>query len=257
MNRKIALGMVFGLVASGSLCVAAEPSPVQPTVTGIDPVAARVLRTMGGYLQHAERFRFRVDEVSDRIEDNGARTQYEVYSDVAVHRPNRLRADSRGDAGREAIFYDGHSLTVMDFQTMDYRRSVVPDSIDAALDYAAQKLGLTAPLEDLVYSDPYKVLIENVQQGEYLGVQQVRGQSAHHLRFTQQTIDWQIWVADNWEPVPLKVVISYKSEPGQPQFIAWLSDWNFSPYLPDSLFDFAAPPGAVESPAQVPASGLE
>ena len=146
----------------------------------------------------------------------------------------------------------------MGFQDMSYRTSPVPATIDAALDHAAENLDLVAPLADLVYSDPFKILIANVQRGEYLGIQQVRSRSAHHLRFTQEKIDWQIWVADDWEPVPLKVVISYKAAPGHPQFIAWLSDWNFSPYLPDSLFEFSAPAGAVDAAVpQTPSGGPE
>ena len=194
----------------------------------------------------APAFSFKVDEVADELLPSGAKAQYEIYSDVAVRRPDRIISHSRGDFGEERLFFDGLSLVVMDFQSMRYQRAEVVGGIDGALDHAAEHFDLVAPLADLVYSDPYRVLSENLDSGEYLGIHQVRGRAAHHLRFTQQNVDWQIWVADDREPLPLKVVINYKSEPGQPQFIAWLSGWKFSPYLPDSVFQFTPPDGALE-----------
>ena len=58
-------------------------------------------------------------------------------------------------------------------------------------------------------------------------------------------IDWQIWIDAGTQMVPRKVVITYKKEPGQPQFTSVLSDWDFSVRLPDRLFVFEAPEGAV------------
>jgi hypothetical protein len=40
------------------------------------------------------------------------------------------------------------------------------------------------------------------------------------------------------------VVLTHKQLPGSPQWTAYLSDWNFSPQLSDSLFAFTPPQGA-------------
>ena len=79
--------------------------------------------------------------------------------------------------------------------------------------------------------------------GEYLGVHQVSGVRCHHLVFSNPSIDWQIWIEADGQPVPRKFVISYKRTAGHPQFIAQMSDWNFSPRLPESTFNFKAPSG--------------
>ena len=212
----------------------------------VDPRADRVLRAMGDYLKNARAFSFRVDEVFDEILEGDTKVQFGVRNEIAVRRPNGIRANSEGDLGRERFWYDGKQIVLMDYDAMRFRRAAAPDTIDAALDYAAENLDLNAPLSDLVYSDPYQILIENVETGSYLGIHHVRGRSAHHLLFTQAGIDWQVWIADDWVPVPLKVVITYKNVQHSPQFIAWLSHWEFAPYLPDSLFTFDAPEGAVE-----------
>ena len=45
-------------------------------------------------------------------------------------------------------------------------------------------------------------------------------------------------------PLPLRVVLTYVGEPGQPQFWANFSDWNTSPRLPETTFQFTPPAGA-------------
>ena len=39
-------------------------------------------------------------------------------------------------------------------------------------------------------------------------------------------------------------MITYKEEPGAPQYIARLSGWDFQPRLSRALFDFDPPAGA-------------
>jgi len=228
---------------------AAEPDSGETGANeSVAPSANTYLRLMSDYLSHAERFTFRIDEAFDEVDEDGVKRQFEASSRVAIRRPDRIHAESSGDLGNEQFWFDGERIVLLDEDFQSYRTVPVPDTIDSALDYAAERLDISAPLADLVYSNPYSILIENVQSGIYLGIHSVRGQQAHHLAFTQEFIDWQIWIAGNWDPVPLKVVITYKTEPGSPQYVAWLYDWEFSPYLPDSLFRFIPPEDAEEEP---------
>ena len=56
----------------------------------------------------------------------------------------------------------------------------------------------------------------------------------------------QLWVAQGQQPLPRRLVITYKHADGRPQFWAQLSDWNLSPEAPDSLFVFTPPKGAAK-----------
>ena len=108
----------------------------------------------------------------------------------------------------------------------------------------ALKYGISSPVSDVLYRDPYAVLMENVESGIYVGRPVVDGVPTHHLAFTQKNIDWQLWIEDGANPVPRKAVITYKNVTSSPQFTVWLSNWNFAPRLADSLFEFLAPDGA-------------
>ena len=74
----------------------------------------------------------------------------------------------------------------------------------------------------------------------------VDGVPCHHLAFSQESIDWQIWIEDGPQPVPRKLVITYKTEPGSPQYVARLSNWDFEPRFSKQYFEFEVPADAGE-----------
>ncbi len=65
-----------------------------------------------------------------------------------------------------------------------------------------------------------------------------------HLAFVQDEIDWQIWIQAGPRPVPRKLVITYKNEPGSPQYVARLFGWDFQPRLAEEFATFHAPAGS-------------
>jgi hypothetical protein len=56
----------------------------------------------------------------------------------------------------------------------------------------------------------------------------------------------QLWVARGNQPLPRRLVLTYKKAEGQPQFWAQFSDWNLAPDVPDSLFVLTPPEGAAK-----------
>ncbi len=85
----------------------------------------------------------------------------------------------------------------------------------------------------------------DVQRGEYLGIHEAAGVPCHHLTFEQATIDWQLWIDAGKDPLPRKLVITYKTEDEVPQYTATIRKWNLEPRLPDALFVFTPPDGAA------------
>jgi len=73
-----------------------------------------------------------------------------------------------------------------------------------------------------------------VENGRYFGVDSVLGYNCHHLAFTQDNIDWQVWIEDGPLPLIRKFVITHKNEPGEPEFTALIKSWDFSDRIADS-----------------------
>ena len=54
------------------------------------------------------------------------------------------------------------------------------------------------------------------------------GKRCHHLAFAQEHVDWQVWIEDGAQPLVRKFVITYKDEPGAPQYTAIFFDWKLN-----------------------------
>jgi hypothetical protein len=231
------------LTATTIVCQAFGGYPSLSTAN-IEPKADEVLQNMSKYLAAAARFRFKAHDMVDEVLDNGQKIQFSNTRTIAVRRPDKVISTITGDLENRRAWYDGTTLAILDLNDNVYWAGEVPSNIDAMLDYVAEHFGVTLPLADLVFSDPYEAVIGGVRSGRYVGLHKVSSIECHHLAFQQDAIDWQIWIDSGDKPLPRKVVITYKALPGQPQYIAIFDEWNLSPQLPDELFVFEPPKGA-------------
>ncbi len=240
MKRTLLLFACGALLVSGSRAGAqvGESQPEGPA-TKID----RILREMSGFLTSARSFGFTVHELVDEVEE-GRRIQYANTRSVVVRRPDRIAGEAKGDLLNRAFWYDGKSFTLLDREYNSYFQGPAPDSIDSLLDRIAEQFEVVLPLGEMLSQDIYKTVTERILYAEYVGLHQVRGVDCHHLVFTQEDLDWQLWVEASSTPVPRKLVIAYKQEPGVPQYTAVISSWDFTIETPDELFQVALPEGA-------------
>ena len=178
--------------------------------------------------------------------EDGQRIQYSNSRSVVVRRPNRIVAEAYGDLVNRAFWYDSRRFTLLDREFNTFLQVSAPDSIDALLDDIEERLEVVIPLGEMLSEDVYQALTPQIRQATYLGLHQVRGIECHHLLFSQDHLDWQLWVEASSTPVPRKLVIVYKLEPGIPQYAAVISEWDFTIETPDELFQFTPPEGAQQ-----------
>jgi hypothetical protein len=227
----------------------ASPSPT-PIPRWIEPRADQELKRMSEFLAKLPRFALEAEETFDEIPDGEVRQQLTNIRRVAVERPNHAAADVNGDTLSRATWYDGKTVTVLDKEHNAYATVAAPATIDATLDMLDDEYGVVMPLKDILYSDSYAVLSEGITYGRYLGLHQAGGVPCHHLAFSQETIEWQIWIDAGDQPVPRKVVITYVDEPGEPQYTAVIRKWKLDGPVPEGLFTFEAPEGALKIDAK-------
>jgi hypothetical protein len=161
-------------------------------------------------------------------------------------RPDRLRADIEFDKGRRAFYYDGKSVAITDVDAKVYGRFDAPPTVEGMLDDAMTRFDVVMPLADLVSDDPCAALESSVERGWYLGEHYFAGGRYHHLLFSAPEVDLQVWVTDEESPLFRKFVLTYKNEPGTPQYGVVLSDWNFAPAIDEAKFIFTPPADARE-----------
>lgn len=210
----------------------------------IEPSAQRLLQAAADYLKQQQSYSFSGDLVYDDVQPPDFKIQIHASAQYSIHRPNQLRVDYTGDRRQANFYIDGKNFVLYDRATNTYGILQAAGDIDATLNAILDKYDFTVPLFDLVSNDPYKALTSRVQGAVNLGPSTVRGFATHHLVFTQSDIDWQIWIDDGATPLIRELELTYKTLPGQPEYMATFTDWKFTP-AEASVFTFAPPPNAM------------
>jgi hypothetical protein len=227
----------------------APPPPIEPRLavgsTLLDRRADALMSAMSARLAQAASFAIEAEETYDEVPEQTPRQQLSSIRRVVVRRPDRAWGDAAGDAVNRTFVYDGTTLSVYDKEQNVWAAGAVPPTIDGALDWAFEQTGTVIPLADFLYADPYARMMGAVQRGVYLGIHDVAGVPCHHLSFEQANIDWQIWIDAGRDPLPRKLVITYKTEDEVPQYTVVIGKWDFKAAVPDSRFTFAPPATAT------------
>ena len=262
IRHLIVLAMLCGAAsgcraAAPAAAASSEPPPpliepeVGPGAGLIDSRADALVRQMSDRLARAAAFALEAEELYDEVPEHSPRRQLTSTRHVAMRRPDRLIGDTSGDAVNRSFWYDGKVFAVLDKEQHRWAGGTVPPTVDAALDWIFEQTGTVVPLADFLYADSYERLMGGVQRGEYLGIHEAAGVPCHHLAFEQATIDWQLWIDAGKDPLPRKLVITYKTEDEVPQYSVTIRKWNLTARLPDELFVFTPPEGSsrVDVPA--------
>jgi len=201
---------------------------------------------MSDYMNTLGQFIVRAENGEDTLLSTGQILQMGRSTETFVRRPDRLRGNINGGRFDQEFYYDGKSITLYTKGVNYYATAEAPATIEAALDDAEESVGLVAPFADLISQNAYDTLIEDVTLGSYVGLSNVFGVECHHLAFRGEESDWQIWIENSEKPLPRKFIITSKWVTGAPRFVGYITGWDLSPELKDSLFTFVAPEGAEE-----------
>jgi hypothetical protein len=242
-NVRILMSLFVACLATLAIPIKAfaqtpPESPISP-----NEEAEVTLKKACDTLRTKQAFTVDVDITYDNVLDSGEKVQYSAYQQLWVKRPNQLRADYTGDERYNSFYYDGKTFSLLQKKVNLYATRPAPANIDAAIAEIEEKYDVTIPLSNLLVSDPCKSITPNIKKSTYIGFDMVNRVPSYHFLFTEADKDFQVWINDDAEPVPQKIVITYKALPGAPQYTAILSNWNFKPQIPANTFNFTPPAG--------------
>jgi hypothetical protein len=247
--------LVGAAVMVGLLAVATGPrfvgprrasaAPAAKAKKGISPDAEAALRKMTDYLASLQSFRVRSAAKDEVVLKSGQKIDLASQSETTVQRPNKLRSEQVGSSGGLSFWYDGKSMTLACLANATYTTKPAPPNIDGVIDAARKEFGIEAPGADLLYSQPYDILTEQVTGGQLIGHENLDGESVTHLAFTGEQVDFQIWIKDGKEPLPVWFSIITKTMKSQPEFEVHLSHWETKAQISSAIFDFKAPPNGT------------
>jgi hypothetical protein len=214
--------------------------------------AVASLKRSADFLAAQENISVQADVGYGVLQSNGQMLEFGGTRDFLMRRPDRLRIESIDrDGGVTQFFFDGKSILI-DMPNEDaYVRIEKPGTYYAAMDYLVDDLGAPAPLEDFTSKNFAEGPVDRIESGFYVQRVMLDDQICEHLAWRTEEVDVQLWVREGEEPVPCRVVITYKKAEGHPEYAADFHDWNFAPEVDDELFTFTPPESAEQLQAQV------
>lgn len=241
--RTLRLLAVLILTLSAGFAAKAADAAGAQAAPAVD--AESVLSGMARFMAAAQTFSVTVHGAYDAIQEDGSRIEFSNERRVTVARPNKLRIDSRDSDGTvDVVTFDGQTLTSSRPAAGVYAQAAFAGNVDGAIVHFVKDLRMRLPLAMLLVTGLPNELERRVKALAYVEKTTIDGVAAHHLAGSTDSVDFQVWVRDGAEPVPLKIVMTYRQAAGQPGFRAGLDGWNFSPAADDAKFTFVAPPAA-------------
>ena len=242
--------IVAGLAAApviGTIPVMAPPVlAANPAKQAISEEVRAALAQMGKTLL-ADQFSFQARTLRVYVESNGQSLHIAHTMQVVVRRPDRLLVSVSGDDGSTRLFYDGRTVTLLGVEAKKYATVPVPNTIQGMVETVMGKLGVDFPLADFLTNAPDKAFLSGVTTGREVNTVTIDGVPCRHLLFTQPPgIELELWIEKNDKALPRRLIATYRSEPGQPSFIAEMFDWDFSVHPSDAEFAFQPPEGATQ-----------
>ena len=222
---------IVPVIALAILVLAGSPQRNYAQPTGIDPQAEKLLRRMSDYLASRQQFTLKAESTLEAVLTSGQKLQFSSPASASVWRPNRLRADRKGDIVNQEFFYDGKTLTLFNPKENLYATTAAPPTIDETLDFAREKLDIIAPAAELLYKNAAEKMLKESSSGFVVGPSMVAGVKSTHLAFRGAEVDWQIWIEDGDKPLPRKFILTSKKVAGEPQFTVLIRNWDVAPKL--------------------------
>ncbi len=226
-RRQLGRIMLVILLACPGAASAGEGSEI--TIDGL-------VKAMTDTLTGAKSITMHVEKTFDDILVSGHKVQYSGAIDIALRRPDRLYVSYGDNFASREVWFDGNQFVLQDHLARVHGQLPAAGTVDATLDEIAEKYDVVMPLAGLLGDNVQQLIDENLQYGLYIGFSDVEGVPAHHLLFSSDAADWQIWIDAGETPLLLKMVVTDITEPSEPQQMFLFTDWNLAADLPESMF---------------------
>lgn len=244
---KLSLRKFLSASCAAALLVPAmvEAAPVHGT---IDRQALSSLKRMSDTLAAAKSFTYQSSTIMEVPALTGQFLTLISNADVALRRPDNLRARMTGEAPPFDFFYDGKTVSAFAPATKVYSVAKAPATIDAMLPGLQEETGIRFATAPLLLSNPYRVMTRGLTSAVVVGPSMVHGKVCEHLAFRAPGLNWEIWIASSGSPLPRRLAVTFTDRPNLPRTLVEFSNWNLHPWLSARDFVFHKPAQAVQIP---------
>ena len=116
--------------------------------------------------------------------------------------------------------------------------------LEHLIDELRDKYNRPLPAADLLTSNAYAVLMEDVYDFKDLGSGVINGMECDFLAFRKDEVDFQIWIAQGDKPYPCKFVVTSRTVADGPTYGVEFRNWKTGPDVAADDFMFNNTMGA-------------
>lgn len=245
LSKSLILAILLAAAASGDAqapMASSRPKTAEATKKppAIDPNAIAALKKMGAFLRDQRSFSVRTNSETDYVLDSGQKVQLSAHGNLAVRRPDHVRAELVSERKHRQFFYDGKTFTIFSPPTGYYATVDAPPTIERLADLLEDRYGLELPLVDLFRWGTDEAGLERITNASYVGTTKIDGVDTDQYAFRQPGLDWQIWIERGDRPVPRKLVLTTTDDSARPEHTIEMT-WNLDAKHTDATFAFVPP----------------
>ncbi len=189
--------------------------------------AKKMLKAMSDFLAAQKTLSVGFDTVFEVVTPTDQKLGLASSGTVSLSRPDKIRVARSGGFADFEILYDGKALTFLGKNANLYTQISAPGTVDQLIDTLQDKYKRPLPGADLLMTNSYDELMQDVYDLKDLGSGVVNGVECDTLAFRKNDVDWQIWIAQGERPYPCRFVITSKLDSGDPQYTIQFRDWKF------------------------------
>ena len=206
--------------------------------------AKRLLKAMSDFLGAQKTLSVKFNSDFEVVTPTDQKLGLASSGATTLSRPDKIRFARSGGFADYEVLYDGKMLTLLGKNANLYTQIAAPGTVDQLIDTIQDKYNIPAPGADLLMTNSYDELMQDVYDSKDLGSGVINGVECDSLAFRKNDVDWQIWIAQGDHPYPCKFVITSKLERGDPQYTIQFGDWRFGSDVAADDFAFNNATGA-------------
>jgi hypothetical protein len=199
---------------------------------GVSPACAeetdplKLLKRMTDHVGAQQHITATVDTDIEVITPELQKLQFASSSTLRLSRPNKIHVARRGGYADVELIFDGKVLTIYGKNINSFAQVPLEGTIDQLLERLQTDFDIGAPGADLLTTDAYTLLTDDIVNAKYIGHGVIGGVDCDHIAVRDHDTDWQIWIERGDNPIPRKYVITSKAVTGAPQYTLLVRDWK-------------------------------
>jgi hypothetical protein len=216
-----------------------KTKPVVPAVEAkpvLEPKAIELLRASCARLAAAHSMSFTVETTYESPSRSGFPLAYTTKSEVVMQRPDKLRVITLGDGPASEFYYDGKMM--MAYAPAEDLVAVgdAPPTLDETMEVAYHIAAIYFPFDDVIVSDPYKDISEDLRMAFYIGQSKVvGGTTTDMIAYNSGGVFIEVWIgAEDKLPRMLRAI--YGDDPLKLRHRLELTNWHIDPNVSADFF---------------------